>query len=165
MEKIMLFNVKQLTCFITLIMTSTLAISAQFPRGCNVQGYAFNTNFLILNDQGNQEFYLIHNSTHEPVILELHETEEAFMSPKLHSTIDPLRWSAFASDIKNQHFKCFTTDGDNTKVLDCGKVLEVCQYPRVKFALSNMGNYWVSSNKEQRLVIKDAIAKGIWLKW
>jgi hypothetical protein len=140
-------------------------VSAPFPDGCEVTGFSYDKNFLVLNERGEQAFYLIQNRSEQPVELELHETKVVFMSPKLHSKLEPSHWSAFASDIENQHFKCFTQEGENTTIINCNDVLDVCQYPRVKFALSNMGNYWVSTNKEQGQVIKDTVAKGIWLKW
>jgi len=144
---------------------SSTAASGTFPVGCQVTGFGFNQNFLLLNENGNQAFYLIENHSNKPIQIELHETREVFMSPKLHSKLDPLQWSAFASDVQNQHLKCFTQEGENTTIINCKDVLDVCQYPHVKFALSNMGNYWVSTNKEQAQVIKDTVAKGIWLKW
>jgi len=81
----------------------------------------------------------------------------------LQASIDPANWGAFASDVKNVNFKCYKHELDNTT--ETGEVLEVCQYPRVRFALSNMGNYWISTNKSQQAVIQDSVAKGIYLKW
>lgn len=142
-----------------------IAQSSDFPRGCEVRGYGYHENYLILNDKGEQAFYLIQNHSHQPVEIEHHETKDLFMSPKLHSKLDPLQWSAFASDVQDLYFKCYIQDGETTKTLNCSDVLDVCQYPRVKFALSNMGNYWVSTNKELKQVIKEAVAKGILLRW
>ena len=161
----MLFYTKLVTALTLALLFTNMAISAQFPRGCEVTGFRYSDNFLIINERGEQAFFLIQNRSNKPVELEVHETKDIFMSPKLHSKVEPLQWSAFASDIENQHFKCSTQDGDNTTIINCSDVLEVCQYPRVKFALSNMGNYWVSTSKEQSQVIKDTVAKGIWLRW
>jgi len=161
----MLLNINRFTTFTLATLLATNLFSAQFPHGCEVSGFGYTENYLILNDHGDQAFYLIQNRAHQPIELELHETKEVFMSPKLPSKLEPSNWSAFASDVENQHFKCFTHDGDNIAMVNCSDVLEVCRYPRVKFALSNMGNYWVSSNKEQGQVIRDAVAKGILLRW
>lgn len=149
---------------LTFIVTNAGATS-QFPRGCEVTGFRYNNNFLILNERGEQAYFLLQNRSNKPVELEVHESKDVFMSPKLHSKVEPLQWSAFASDIENQAFKCSIQEGEDTKIINCGDVLEVCQYPRVRFALSNMGNYWVSTSKEQGQVIKDTVAKGIWLRW
>lgn len=161
----MLLNAKRLIIPLLTTLFTTSAVSGTFPRGCEVTGFGYSENYLILNEHGDQAFYLLQNRSNKPIELELYETKEVFMSPKLHSKLEPLNWSAFASDVENLHFKCFTQDGDNTAMVNCSDVLDVCQYPRVKFALSNMGNYWVSTNKEQGQVIKDAVAKGILLRW
>jgi hypothetical protein len=87
------------------------------------------------------------------------------MSPPLQATLEQKNWAAFASDVKNLNFKCYQHDAENTSPVNCSDVLEVCRYPRVRFALSNMGNYWISSNKTQSAVIQDSVAKGIYLKW
>ena len=143
----------------------SVSIATTLPRGCEVSGFGFNENYLILNDQDKQSFFLIQNHSNKPINLEAVEIKEVFMSPKLHVIIDPGLWAAFASDIANQHFKCFTTETETSTIVNCHDALQVCQYPRVKFALSNMGNYWVSSNKEQGQVIHDAVTKGILLHW
>ena len=87
------------------------------------------------------------------------------MSPKLQSKLNPARWSAFASDTSDVHFQCFSGDKNDQKQINCREALTICEYPRVKFALSNMGSYWVSTNKPQKQVIRDSIKKGILLRW
>lgn len=154
-----------ISLILQLILTSLAIAAPMFPRGCEVVGFGYSDNYLILNDHGQQAFYLIQNHSNKMIEMEIYETKNVFMSPKLHSSLDPLHWSAFASDIENQHFKCFTQENDTIEMVKCSDVLDVCQYPRVKFALSNMGNYWVSTNKDQGQVIKDAVAKGILLRW
>ena len=149
-----------------------------FPHGCEVTGFSFGQDRLIVNDSGQQAFYLIQNRSDMPIELQRFKTDEAFMSPSLTVKLDPSNWAAFASDIENLNFQCFfRKQGDitenknnnptmiNTTQIDCSAVLDVCQYPRVKFALSNMGNYWVSTNKSQKEVIDEATRKGIYLRW
>ena len=148
----------------TILISSVQAVGS-FPRGCEVTGFGYSQNYLILNETGNQSYYLIQNHSDTRIELERINTEEAFMSPPLHATLYPMSWGAFASDIKNLNFKCYKRMGENTSLVDCRDVLEVCQYPRVKFALSNMGNYWISFNKPQGAIIQESVAKGIYLKW
>ncbi len=109
--------------------------------------------------------HIVKNISNATIELERHETEDVFMSPKLQSDLGASNWSAFASDIQGLHFNCYRNVDSNATKVDCRDVLSVCQYPRVKFALSNMGNYWVSTNKSQHQVIQDAVAKGILLRW
>ncbi len=118
-----------------------------------------------MNDSGEQSYYLIQNRSNVRIELERHDTEETFMSPPLQATLDPMNWAAFASDVRNVNFKCYQHEGENTAPISCQNVLEICQYPRARFALSNMGNYWISANKSQSAIIQDSVAKGIYLKW
>lgn len=147
------------------VLLTSISNAGSFPRGCEVTGFGYSQNYLVLNASGEQSFYLIQNRSDAKIELERYDTDEAFMSPPLQASLEPLNWGAFASDVKNLNFKCYKHTEDNTAITDCRDVLEVCQYPRVRFALSNMGNYWISSNKTQNEVIQDAVAKGIYLKW
>ena len=158
------------SCFTKSLMLSALLVSSlnaasSFPRGCEVSGFAYDQNYLVLNETGDQSYYLIQNRSEGKVELERHDTAEAFMSPPLLASLEPTNWAAFASDVKNVNFKCYKRAEENTSLVDCKDVLEVCRYPRVRFALSNMGNYWISTNKTQANVIQDSVAKGIYLKW
>jgi hypothetical protein len=146
-------------------MTQTLNAASSFPRGCEVAGFGYDVNLLILNETGQQAYYLIQNRSDEHIKLERHDTADAFMSPPLLASIAPKNWAAFASDVKDVNFKCYRQQTEATQLVDCRDVLEVCQYPRARFALSNMGNYWISVNKSQQEVIQESVAKGIYLKW
>jgi hypothetical protein len=150
--------------FSALIMNQVHATST-FPRGCEVSGFAYSQNYLILNETGKQSYYLIQNNSNEKIELEHQSLDEAFMSPPLHANFESKSWGAFASDVKNLNFKCYKRSNEETSVVDCRDVLDVCEYPRVRFALSNMGNYWVAFNKSQNAVIQESVAKGIYLKW
>lgn len=161
----MLLSTKYTIAITLSTILAAASYSAPIPRGCEIKGFSYSNNELVLNEVGEQAFYLIQNHSPSSIEIEVNETKPVFMSPKLHSKLDASSWSAFASDVRDLHFKCYTQDSDNTIILNCNDVLDVCQYPRVKFALSNMGNYWVSTNKQQTQVINDAVAKGILLRW
>lgn len=150
---------------LTAIMVNGAHANSAFPRGCEVTGFGYEQNNLILNETGEQSYFLIQNRSESKVELERNDTSEAFMTPPLLAAIDSMNWAAFASDVRNVNFKCYKHVAENTATVDCREVLDVCQYPRVRFALSNMGNYWISTNKSQKDVINDSVAKGIYLKW
>ncbi|KTD23667.1 hypothetical protein [Legionella israelensis] len=158
------FKTTVLFIFISLF-SADICWAQNYPRGCEVKGFGYDGNYLLLNETGEQTFYLLQNTSNAKVELQRYETRNVFMSPTLQVHIDPENWAAFASDIKNLTFQCYVHNNNHTSLVNCRDVLDVCQYPRVKFALSNMGNYWVSVNKTQNQVIKDAIAKGILLRW
>ena len=149
----------------TAIFASPTPANNAFPRGCEVVGFGYQQNHLILNDTGHQTLYLIQNRSDVPIALENVETADVFMAPKLEAQILPHFWAAFSSNEANQHFKCMQVSDDQLQDIDCATTLDVCQYPRVKFALSNQGNYWISTNKPQQQVIHEAASKGIYLKW
>lgn len=159
---------KKTLSFLALLQLTAFSCEAsaqQFPRGCTVTGFAYVDQYVVLNDTGSQTLYLVQNRVDKLVEMERHETRDVFMSPPLKSKLSPLNWGAFASDEHNTYFKCYIREGENTAMVNCRDVLDVCQYPHVKFALSNMGNYWVSYNKSQSQIINDAVTKGIYLKW
>nr|WP_298622763.1 enhanced entry protein EnhB [uncultured Legionella sp.] len=159
------FNYSHKILLVSMILINSTHAASIFPRGCEVSGFGYDKNFLILNDTGEQSYYLMQNRSDAKIELERHETGDVFMSPPLQATIEPANWAAFASDVKNLNFKCYKHVEENTTAINCSDVLDVCQYPRVRFALSNMGNYWISANKSQHNVIQDSVAKGIYLKW
>lgn len=160
-----LYNNINKTILASLLLINACEAASSFPRGCEVSGFGYNQNYLVLNESGNQAYYLIQNRSDAKIELERQNTDDAFMSPPLQASLEPENWAAFASDVKNLNFKCYKHIEENTSSVNCQDVLEVCQYPRVRFALSNMGNYWISSNKTQSAVIQDSVAKGIYLKW
>jgi hypothetical protein len=147
------------------LLSAHSTAAGPFPRGCEVSGFGFQQSFITFNDTGSQTLYLIQNRSMSTIELERVNSEESFMSPRLQSKLTPNQWAAFASDVSNMHFRCIRRMGEDVVPINCRDVLEICQYPRVRFALSNMGSYWVSTNKSLQQVINETTAKGIYLKW
>lgn len=160
-----LFSNVTKTLAFSLILVNTVDAAALFPRGCEVSGFGYERDQVILNDSGQQSYYLVQNRTENKIELEREDSSEVFMSPPLQASLEPMNWAAFASDVKNVAFKCYQHNNEVTSLVNCEDVLDICQYPRVRFALSNMGNYWISINKSQQDVIQESVAKGIYLKW
>ncbi|NBX84042.1 MAG: enhanced entry protein EnhB [Gammaproteobacteria bacterium] len=162
---IIMYKNKQLLSF--LVLSTALTAVHAFPKGCEVTGFSFSNGQLIVNDSGKQTYFLVQNTASDAIEFSHNETNpDIFMSPKLESKIAANQWSAFASDIQNFNFSCQKTDMQGNKTtINCADVLQLCQYPRAQFPLSNKGNYWISTNKEISLVIKESVSKGIYLKW
>ena len=115
----------------TLLASASIAAMA-FPKGCEVSGFAFQDNYLVLNDNGNQTLFMIQNTGTGNLLLEHIETRaDVFMSPKLESKLNTNQYSTLSSDISNVHVKCSIVDepGNATHV-NCSSYLSVCQYPR-----------------------------------
>jgi hypothetical protein len=156
---------KQRYFFTTLMICVTVLNASEFPGGCKPMGYQFNKGYLLLNDLGKQTFFMIQNKSTTPVSILRVQTKDAFMSPKFESSISPYQWSAFASDSIHLPLACYSGDNQAGERIDCQAALDICEYPNVKFALSNMGTYWVSMNKSRQDIITDAVKTGIYLKW
>lgn len=148
----------------TIILTTSL-YAESFPNGCEARNYKFEGNDLIINETGDQRLYLLYNHSNEVIELTRRGSGELFMSPSLLVKLSPKTWGAFASDIPYLAFQCHINNGQNVRKINCGATLDVCEYPRAKFALSNMGNYWVSANKSKHEIVSDAASKGIYLRW
>ncbi|MDP1614856.1 MAG: hypothetical protein Q8L68_03585, partial [Methylococcales bacterium] len=147
------------------LLLSGAAIAHDFPKGCEPRDFQFSNYNLVLNEQGDQRLFLIQNRSTEAVDLSRLQGRNDFMNPSLSAKLAPGTWAAFASDIANLNFECHITEGENTRKIDCAQALDVCEYPRAKFALSNMGNYWISANKPRQNIVQDAATKGIYLHW
>jgi hypothetical protein len=155
--------VMRLLFFFTCISSSAYA-RFLFPAGCEATGFRYSGNYLVLNPAGGQTFYLLQNKSNDLIEMRHVEQEDTFMSPPLIAKLHSNNWAAFAADVQDIHFQCFVLQEGKKEPFDCQEILEVCQYPLVKFALSNMGNYWVSVDKPREEIIKDAVSKGIWLR-
>jgi len=141
------------------------AAATSFPKGCEASGFQYDGLELVLNEEGKQTLYFIKNNDRQGITLKYREDKAVFMSAGWQTDVSPRRWAAFAADEKNMHFQCIARGRHQQEQVDCKQVLELCQYPRVKFAGSNMGNYWVSENKSLRQTMRAAIKKGILLRW
>lgn len=161
----MLYRATRLACLGVLSFSMTVLHATTFPRGCEVSGFGYAGRYLVLNSEGSQTIFFMQNRTNQTIQLERHETRDVFMSPKLEVNLASNHWAAFASDEPGMNFQCSTKYGETSSAINCSDVLEICRYPRVRFALSNMGNYWVSTNKTLDSVVREAVAKGIYLKW
>lgn len=160
----LLFRRYVLKLLCSLLFFKCIYVNA-FPSGCEVTGFAFFNNYLMLNDSPKQSFYLLQNFSDTQIELKRFAPKKIFMMPSLLIQLEPQKWAALAVDLQNLYFQCFIKKNDKTEAIGCQDVLDVCKYPRAKFALSNMGSYWVSANKEQTEVIKEAAHKGIYLHW
>jgi hypothetical protein len=155
-----------LICFSSYAAPAVKAKATAFPRGCTVSGFGYQGPELILNQDGEQTYYLIQNRSDFTVEMQKPKAQDDFMDPPLFALMKSKNWSAFASDVANFRFKCYKQENENQSVeLNCQDVLEVCQYPRAKFPVSNYGNYWITTNNTQGAVIRESAAKGIYLRW
>lgn len=177
--------VKQLKDYRAIIATSIvwlcafcLAFSSQvvsakklkFLHGCEEVGFRFDNGRLafipVQKTEENQTVFFIHNVSNTRLKIEFHKTFRTNLYPVWETTVNSDNWAAFATDRADISFTCLQEDyGDYTDEVDCGEVLQVCQYQNAVFASHNQGNYWISSNRSKYGTRNEVIRKGVLLKW
>ena len=149
-----------------LVSLNALAIPLKgFPKVCETIGYEFAGDKLVLNQQGDQTIYFLQNISAAIIEIEHKESTPDFMAVGWQAKLNYKKWASFAVQEKNMNFRCHIVEKGKRSLTDCQQVLRLCQYPRVKFALSNQGTYWISINKSLRKAMSNAINKGILLRW
>lgn len=141
----------------------------KFPHGCRELGYEFKGPLLVLkpvSEETSQTLYLLHNSSHNKLVLELvHLPEQPFI-PNFANEVHGDQWAALAMDRQIMQFRCQKMlGGGRTQSVSCENTVEACQYTRAKFASNNRGNYWVENSNSKIGVVRTAITKGILLRW
>src|SRR3990167_6018300 len=124
--------------------TKNKKMPRKFPYGCREVGFSFESNRLLLSmilDGQEQTLYLIHNRA--PFNISVKADAESKFIPTYDKVIGASTWLTFARDVKEVRFACFS---ENDDVLDCGEILEVCNYNNVKFPDSNLGTYWITNS-------------------
>jgi hypothetical protein len=153
--------IKHMSIFLGLFIILSSAYAKKFPRGCEEVGFHFENQEIILNENNQQNIYFIENNTKKTMHLKYDEKKNVFMSVGWEAELNPKKWVVFASDQQAQHFQCFT----KKQQVMCHQSLRVCSYPRVKFATSNQGSYWIAKNVSLYQGKRQAIRKGILLRW
>lgn len=157
---------------IGIFLTTSIAFSEQkqtrkFIPGCEEVGHDFDDGQLVLNpvkpEMEDQTIYFIQNISGSTLKLKsINNLNEYY--PIFETTVEHGNWAVFATDKKGMTFGCHSEYYGETKT-DCLSAIEVCQFPRAKFAPHNQGNYWVTSNKAKYAARRDAIKAGILLRW
>ncbi|MDQ2994471.1 MAG: hypothetical protein M3R00_05945 [Pseudomonadota bacterium] len=141
----------------------------RFPSGCYQKGYSFNYNVLQF-DVGEkdimQSMYFVHNLSKQTVNLYQMRTGEEPFVVHINNSITAKRWAVFATDEKLSRFICTIPSNKSTygKIINCGDVLDVCQYSNVVFAPNGHGNYWAVTNLGMRAAQSSVIQQGTLLK-
>lgn len=129
--------------------------SKRFLSGCYIEGYHFKHRVLHLEPKSKghaASIYFMHNlSMNTSVNLYQMKTGNESYIMNLNNKINPNQWGVFATDKTLDRFICTIPSSKYTygEVVDCKKVLDVCEFTNAKFGTNNRGNYWVirSSHK------------------
>ncbi len=111
------------------------------PRGCETIGYEFRDGALVLNQLGEQTIYFIQNIRQSNIHLKHGKSNNEFMKLGWQAQLSHQRWAAIAVSEKDMDFKCEILNKGQANPINCQTAIRICQYPRVKFALSNQGTY------------------------
>jgi len=141
-------------------------VKSKFYPGCHEVGHRFVDNQLVLEplkvEDYDQTVFFIHNVSSDNLVLRYVPTTRDDIFPLWQTEIDSNRWAAFATDRTGMRFSCSSIYDDYK--INCQQALEVCQYPRAKFAAHNKGNYWLSGNKFKYPTRSEVIHKGVLLR-
>lgn len=163
--------------FSVLVKALAVEIETVFPPGCVAVRNVFKYYALSLRQGASgelQSLYFIHNKTLDSVKLyQMRSGEERYIM-YLNNEIKPNQWGVFATDEKLVRFICTVPNNKKSKskygekygeIVDCKKLLEVCQYPNVQFATNNGGNYWSVESNSRDGARAEVIQQGILLRW
>ena len=145
-------------------------IDKPYPTGCEAVGFSYKYGVLLLKSNTEstpQSIFFLHNISKKAI--EFYQVRDGSHPYIMHShnTLGPDQWAAYATDQSETKFICTTASKTKYQggILDCEKSLKICQYPKVKFALNNRGNYWATTNQTKNSAVKTVIRQGTLLRW
>lgn len=133
------------------------------PNNCLNTEYKYEAGQLILSPEIGEEIqrlYLVRNNSPNTLVLS-HTNEDYLISLGWKSTIDRDHWSAFGVDEPGFAIDCLRKESDDTIPVACEEVVEVCYLPNTRFALSSLGSFWLSENKQLNQVLVETRRKGV----
>lgn len=151
------------------LVLSANAEPKQFPNGCKPVGFSYVDGKLVLTpiftSENVQTIFLFHNRAGHPVRFVSEKMPGQDFVPQYIHSIDPDQWSAFSMSSKHLQFACSSHDGEISSPVSCSETLDVCQYPRAKFADHNSGTYWLKNGATLQEMIQIIVDDGILLRW
>jgi hypothetical protein len=160
--------------FLSLVLTFTsmnaFAARSLFPGGCRSKGFSFDLRMLNLFPSSvgkEQSLYFIHNKTMSTINLSQMKGGGDAYTLFLNNKIKPNQWGVLAADGHLLKFACSVASRKSAhgKLVNCKRVLNVCEYTNVKFAPNNNGSYWGVKSKAKISARNDIIRQGVLLKW
>lgn len=179
-------------CALTLLLFASVsnvqiqAAPLQFPRGCKPVGFQFKNGFLVLTPVSPQEgqspdtvaqtelepsskkpqsLYFLHNISQQRIQIKGYKLPDQTFSADHFNVIEPMQWGTFAVDDSMAVLRCDIGSTHESTRINCAETIEVCQYPRAKFAEHNKGTYWVSQSTTLQDAIQASDSNGILLRW
>ena len=153
--KALLITILVSVCLVSYAGPKTKKKPIRFPHGCSPVGYQFDYYHVIFKPAAkfqSQTVYFIHNLSNKTVKLLQSRTGNDPYIIHINSSIMPNRWSVFATDEKATKFICAVADGKglHDRVINCSKVLDICEFPMTRFGGNHRGNYWPLVNHSRK---------------
>lgn len=78
---------------------------------------------------------------------------------------DQNRWAVLAVSDHQIKYTCTNYDKRNNdyRVINCQKVLDICEFPRAEFGTNHRGTYWLTRNQSRRGAVNRARWHGVLL--
>lgn len=141
----------------------------QFPNGCKPVGFSYENGKLNLtpvsSSENVQTIFLFHNRSPQSIKFVSEKLPGQDFVPQYIHAMAPEQWSAFSISSKHLQFTCSSNDGEASSPISCEGSLDICQYPRAKFADHNSGTYWLKSASTMQEMIQVIVDDGILLRW
>lgn len=166
------------------------AKDSSLPTGCKRIGYLFSHKIVVLYPKKfnkKQGLYFFYNKTSSEIVnlYQMRTGNEPF-TMYLNNVINVNEWGGFSSNESKVKFICTIKKEDKSKsketkfstnnllttnnsqygrIVNCYDVLDVCQFPNVKYANNNEGSYWAVTSNSLENAIQEIIEQGILLRW
>ena len=140
----------------------------RFPIGCKPMGYKFdlyNVIFRPSNKMYSQTVYFILNKSNMIIhLLQVSNGNELYLV-HIDGNIYPNKWSVLAASETEIKYICtqYNEYKDDHRVLNCQKVLDICEFPRARFGTNHRGTYWLTLNQSLISALKVARFHGVLL--
>ena len=148
--------------FLLFYSVSLFAAEKMHPY-CVDDGYIFKGNNIVFQpttQEPEQQLFLLQNMASENLLL-THTDKRFVVDLSWHAILEQNRWSTFAVDQNNFEASCSLINENQETAVPCEQVLALCLFSKTRFALSSLGTFWPSQNKNLKQAILDARRKGI----
>jgi len=141
----------------------------RFPVGCKQMGYKFdlyNVIFTPSTRQYPQTIYFIHNISNKTIyMLQSTDGDNPFII-HINGKIAPNRWSVLAISEPKLKYICtnYNKRKNDLSVINCQKMLDICEFPRARFGTNHRGTYWLLFNRSRRSAVNVARYHGVLLQ-